>query len=82
MGTVAELGLIISARIQEGKKNKLTFERENCTNTARSKILKGKGTDASQGSWESSGPSSDQAVTAVLTELAAEGSSAAQWSRA
>lgn len=78
MGTVAEMGLVTSVRIYEGKKSKLTFKRESCTNTARSKILKGKALDASQGSWESLGPSSEWAVTAVMTELVAEGSSAAE----
>lgn len=78
MGTVAELGLVTNARIREGKKSKLIFKREICTNTATSEILKGKGTDASQGSWESSGHGSEAAVTAVVTELVADGSSAAE----
>lgn len=78
MGTVAELGLVTSARIQEGKKSKLTCKRESCTNTAMSDILKGKGMDASQGSWESSGHGSEAAATAVVTERVADGSSAAE----
>lgn len=81
MGTVAELGLVTSARIQEGKKSKLTFKRESCINRARYKILKGKAVYASQVGWESSGHRSELAVTAVMTELVADGRSAAQRSR-
>lgn len=43
-----------------------------------SDILKGKGMDASQGSWESSGHGSEAAATAVVTERVADGSSAAE----
>lgn len=78
METVAELGLVNRARIRQGKKNKLTFKKESCSNTTRSEILKGKALDASQGSWECSGPSPESAVTAVTAELVADGSSPAR----
>lgn len=43
----------------------------------RYKILKGKAMDAGQVSWESSGHGSELPATAAMTELVADGSSAA-----
>lgn len=43
----------------------------------RYKILKGKAMDAGQVSWESSAHGSELPMTAVVTELVADGSSAA-----
>lgn len=47
------------------------------TNMAGCKILKEEGWEAGQASWEASGHGSELPVTALMTELVADGSSAA-----